>query len=586
MKRTTLVGSAVLVALALLGFALGRGLVSRGSGDRGSRPAPPQGREDRPTPPSLVGTRPDLAPAPSGENSQIAPAEGHENDVVVEVVDATGRPVPRATLLVTTEGEDGQTTWPAIEVEAGAHRFPRAWLARFTKVSIETGDARSTEGEPLNLRSANLDDVDLEAGPITIRLAPGRRIEGALLDDGGAPLSGIRVEAAGRHATTDAAGRFVLAGLPLEEVIVRIDAEPPWRPVAPLAVPREETSVEIRLARGDRLDVRVLDPEGRPVPDLPLELGNGTWRAEGKTDAHGVLVAEGVPPDRPLRIWAMTSYVELPYPIRVVHDVDPRVGEMTLRLEAPSRVEGDLVDEEGGPVLDAYVSARTVEGESLGPGGHWDPDGRTNHFVLACVPAGPLVLRAGRRTARNADPDPIEIRAPVEGVRIVLARATTLRGRVLDDDREGLVLSFTSGDLRYDADLGPDGSFVVKGVPDRAGTIYACQSATGRCALREDVRPSDGPVEIRLQPGHTYTGRVEGREKRGETEWSVSCTRGRLLVGAGGYVGEDGRFTIRGVPPGRWVLTLWAGETRLATVPAAAQDAGDVVLTLPEVTGR
>lgn len=119
----------------------------------------------------------------------------------------------------------------------------------------------------------------VEGGPQAAPVATTLRITGSVLDPDGAPVAGARVwtvaapPAAGEAVaaepagvTTDTEGRF---DLPAEGAEARpvVASAPGFARSEPWGVAAPASDVVLRLERGVRLDVRVEDAEGNPVPD-------------------------------------------------------------------------------------------------------------------------------------------------------------------------------------------------------------------------------------------------------------------------------------------------------------------------------
>ena len=205
------------------------------------------------------------------------------------------------------------------------------------------------------------------------------------------PLAGVKVEVAGVGKTfrveTDAAGKFVAAGLPAGEYAVR-----PELPETLMTYgPDEKVRVEERGCAvtyfnahvNGRLSGRVFDAEGRPAPKVSIRLsaaakGEMYFRGHtnyATTDAEGRYEFKGIPEGRyilKLRFDGAETDSERPFPV-VYHPNagDPsraavvRVGEgervedYDLHLPpAPAErtVEGTAVYADGSPAANLHVS--------------------------------------------------------------------------------------------------------------------------------------------------------------------------------------------------------------------------------------
>ncbi|MFO0931933.1 MAG: carboxypeptidase regulatory-like domain-containing protein [Planctomycetota bacterium] len=150
-----------------------------------------------------------------------------------------------------------------------------------------------------------------------LALAPAGRVAVRVRDADGHPAAAARVVAlvrvgdtqVRRQAATDADGVARLEGLPVGRVDVHAHTTGhAWSAVDATTRADEETSVEVRLARGARLHLVVEDPDGVPLPGVavrsverpdaagspppPADPDRGPW----VTDANGSLVVDDLPP--------------------------------------------------------------------------------------------------------------------------------------------------------------------------------------------------------------------------------------------------------------------------------------------------
>ncbi|MBX3270948.1 MAG: carboxypeptidase regulatory-like domain-containing protein [Sandaracinaceae bacterium] len=152
----------------------------------------------------------------------------------------------------------------------GAFEIPRARAARWTLTFAADGYVSATRAVEVVDRGRGPDDVALDP----VRLVPGGRVEGTVVDALGHTVGRAVVEAAGRRAATDPRGAFVLAGLPAgaTELVASHPAAGRSEPerVRVLAG-RETPGIVLRLP--ERLDAsRAGELEGRRR-GVALELG-------------------------------------------------------------------------------------------------------------------------------------------------------------------------------------------------------------------------------------------------------------------------------------------------------------------------
>ncbi|QSQ22418.1 carboxypeptidase regulatory-like domain-containing protein [Pyxidicoccus parkwayensis] len=231
-------------------------------------------------------------------------------------------------------------------------------------------------------------------------------LTGRVTDTRGHPVQGVIVSAAplsrtGPADTTDeqswarseADGRFTLKGL--REGPVRLLAMGDTRRfegLPPLDVPLGQDDVSFSLVRRSTLQARVVDPEGRPVPELSVLVNDEyVYPPEGRFE--DVVVPEGR---------SKVSVVADGFTIehRMVDVPAHKHFRLTepIVLKAARTVRGRVVKEDGcTPIPGAIVALEREEMPANELGDlmttRTDSQGR---FSLAHLEHGPLVLRVGR----------------------------------------------------------------------------------------------------------------------------------------------------------------------------------------------
>ena len=170
------------------------------------------------------------------------------------------------------------------------------------------------------------------------------------------PPEGWRAEQAppSRSVVTDAAGRFLLAGVPQGpsyRLLIRTPDHPIWLG-APFDLRAAATTDEgtIRLDRGVTLRIRVSDPAGRPLPGVRLRaapvhqrLAWGPDRMEGvareaRSDEDGIARWEGLAPEEQLVVAAKEGW--LPASVRVPRALGAREQNAKLWMSRAAVLEG------------------------------------------------------------------------------------------------------------------------------------------------------------------------------------------------------------------------------------------------------
>ncbi|MEZ5988630.1 MAG: carboxypeptidase-like regulatory domain-containing protein [Planctomycetota bacterium] len=248
-----------------------------------------------------------------------------------------------------------------------------------------------------------------------IRFGPPAALAGRLSDDLGAVLAGVALEVRHRmregpalaRVETDEGGRFTLPDLSASFEALRFRGRVDGYP--DLDVETEvsaEEPIELVVEASMPLQVRVLDPAGRPSPGHRVEL-MGVADSERRCDQDGLVEFRGLS-----RRWTYKVLIDargMTY--RQPEDLSPSSAVHEIRLEEPLSLLGRVLDAKGKPVYGlelrhAYgnqgiVSTRTGSGGRFHIGGLpagrvelvYDlPDGRVGRLA-AVSGSGEVLLR-------------------------------------------------------------------------------------------------------------------------------------------------------------------------------------------------
>jgi len=231
------------------------------------------------------------------------------------------------------------------------------------------------------------------------------------------------------------------------------------------------------LADDGSLRVRVCDPEGEPIEGAHVWIAEQEQRASGtlataasETGSDGLAVLRRTRMFLGLRPWhgRYRLVVSAPgYAVAVREPVFVRAGQQSLivHLEQGGSVSGVVLTASGDPVADAVVRLRSPGPWAEGSGRCF-PETRTavdGAFRLRHVePAVHGLLAIGRSGVGWRT-----VRAPCEGVQIVLQSGITIKGRVDLGPQGSLEGGLSGRNVPYSCrfPIREDGRFVIENVP-------------------------------------------------------------------------------------------------------------------------
>ena len=483
---------------------------------------------------------------------------GSARALALRILGPAGQPVPQVT-VESSRQMAGMTRRATHEIDGGVAAI--RGLEDDEVLTLTIRNARDASGRLLGLLPKTV-TVARNETRVAIQLAQGRIVRGVVEDEGGAPVqaASVRVIPFQPHASTtsDAAGRFRLPPLPQGEVQLRVGAPEEFLPTPVVRVPTDQEEIRVRVVRGKGHELRVLGAANEAVAHARVtasgKIDGLTWSRHGLTDADGHMVLKGLPARGRAKIHVKAAQATPAYP-DVIRDVEFGPGPIVIQLGGGLWIEGTVFDEQGGTIAGVRVYVHGATKENRGVSARVTSDAEGN-FRVGPVSAGRYSVSGSSR--EYAWGPPLEALAGARGVRLVLPRVATIEGRLHDErGMQGWSISFMVGGHTWQGHLQPKGDFAITGVAEARGTLFATR-ADGRYALLEDVRPSGGPFDLRPKQGATITGRIKGHARTAKGPF-LSASRGGVLLGAA--IEPDGTFTIRGVPPGDWTLTLrWAGE--------------------------
>ncbi|HEX7181544.1 MAG TPA: carboxypeptidase regulatory-like domain-containing protein [Thermoanaerobaculia bacterium] len=496
----------------------------------------------------------------------------------VAVADREGRPLKGALVRAT----------PSQDVDRHAVWFP---AARFAKAGPDgTAMLQRAEGEVLEVRA--LSQLHAESAPVRghgrmllIRLDAARkdlaqatrtiRLRGRVVDAAtnrpiGSALAWIEGEGNAVFTTPDGTFEMTASGPGRLRLAAPgyISASLDARSLPP----------EVRLQPAASVEGRVVDPSGRPVADArilvdPL-LPSGPSVASAP---DGRFRLDGLPPAAALALSARLEHPGRPpgpastaSPLSPLAPGEPRKG-VRLVLVRGAMVFGAVVTVEGRTESEAAGARVRLQPLRAGSPAVEVTTGRDGRFLLADLPAGRYRLDV-RKAGLPAPVLPeVVLPEPVRDLdlgRIVLPRGVTLAGVVTDPEGRPIpgaeVRATAIGresapeEPPIRATTGDDGGFRLGGLREGEPVDLRAEHPDYAPAEIAGVEAApDPPVVMVLTPGSWLSGQVVDEEGEGIAgavlaAW-VSPAPGSGARGIDGLqvaAAADGRFEIRGLPPG------------------------------------
>ncbi|MBP8300165.1 MAG: sigma-70 family RNA polymerase sigma factor [Planctomycetes bacterium] len=515
-------------------------------------------------------------------------------DVLVRAIWKTSRqPAPRVPLALVVQSNDHlaqQWTDPSGQARFAIQVPGWHWQAgvRDYPVSVTTP---LMPGRFFNLEVTN------EPGTLEVELDDGQRVAGKVVDAAGEAVAGADVRLALPYyadavvARSDAAGEFVLAGLPAGFAL-RASAGTMESAVATIT-DLENVGADARAGRlvlklvfgGDLLRVRVVSND-EPVAEATVRLDTG-WRSKpprafvGTTDAEGVTTFAGVPADS--------------YTVEVVHRAHPPAQrQLTTEGLGATRIETIVLGESAtlvgvvrrGELPAVGVGIMLDQASSLFYRGGLGTDGE-GRFRAERVAVGKheVFFTAGSTSVRRL----VTLHEGEQTVEFELPGGTKIAGRLLLPDggpaAQWNVAARRSDEMAGDSRMvtSADGRFSWEDLP-RASYSLVAMGPEGGGHTFYDVPTSGDARDYRLPPSALWQpasirGRVEN-PPAGATLW-MADSNGDHATGQGLAAGDG--IELGSLAPGRhrlWLehdnVVLWLTEVELSS--GEVRDLGTVQL--------
>jgi len=468
----------------------------------------------------------------------------------------------------------------------------------------------------------------------TIVMHPETTIEGVVVDAEGQPYPNavvLNIDAPGRLVQTDAAGRFVLAGLAatsddLEIQVHGVDVMPVTEYVRPGV-----HDMHIVLHRSASLNGAVIGIDGSPAAHATVEaqLPDGTYIDGMQCDADGRFSFAVLPP----------TEVHIDCRVSTDHDEDaphPRaIGGRHLEIVHPTaseRIRGLRIQLDEVPVSYVYVRFVKSDGSAMTDHliafsrepevPHGQSDGRSEHGYWRRLPVAPgtAVLATFEcsggldmprsfdhlvttRATPTGEPDVIQIPRTAGEARLHLVTSRSDGRRLPPEADANWVVKQPFGrtsllvPLARTIESGPEATVSVVAESFVEITAWATGCGTLKFGIN-DPPAGDSRVECVLPPESIVTGNLvtkSGRPvRRAHVEVIVTTADGRISESVASYdqMLDDGAFFANQLANGRGRLTVYDDLRQIIAeqtfdVPVGRQlDLGAVVVgALPVASG-
>lgn len=520
--------------------------------------------------------------------------------------DASGKGVVGA--RVTAQGDAGR--------RGGVANSGASWVTsadgRVTIGPLEPGDLRIDVVADDYVRGAGDRNSTLAEGAsaIVVRMTKGLPIAGKVLLPDASPAVGasVQVEWDGREgrgwvspSATGADGTFRLRGVAPGTVKLRAELTRDGKAYAGRAtvtVGAEDVSISLvegaasepGSGGGSSLVVRVLDPDGKPVPRA-----SARWTSDGSSNGTNVVdgrVTFGVERRKggKVEVWGAKSSTGTPLHLApAARDVGPDEKEIELRLAPGVSITGTVRGPDGAGLRGVVVSAGPVsrDAERGYYGGDWESRGsvRTDTagaFRLDGLAAEDYALSV-QAPAEFERWDGPPVRGGTTGVEVVLKTGLSAVVTVVDDAGKPVAGASVNVSETPAAEAGaPRRTSRNSAASTDAAGVARVGGLSSRGVFSLQVSASDAlpwtqtpwaPADtiVHLERAYTLSGVTQDRAGRPVARANVQWSKDRSSWN-GTQSGTDGRFRVQGVPSGEVYVRAQIGWTA-PRAPGEADDA-------------
>lgn len=430
---------------------------------------------------------------------------------------------------------------------------------------------------------------------LEIELQPGGALAGIATGPDGKPLRGLTVLAGKQaRATTDADGRYALAGLAEGETTVAVEGEEyvpkEGQELEVVVRPGATSEVNIALQKGLAIRGTVLEADGSPADGMMLfvigpkgaERGGSRSRRIGLETDGGFRAAGLAPGSYDVTVLSAKSREqEVSVP-----DVAAGTEDLFISLGAWRELSGKVVKADGAPVENARLLAQKSGGGEVffadRPGDEdgpvTDAEGRFKIRVREGAVYAITAVRKPLLPARVTVDLSSGKAAPGAPLAITLEEGCAVRGVVVKKadgspvPGVGVSAASRAGRLRMSGrgaagddkvTTGADGGFALEGVPPGIADLVVLSADEDAVTLgsRQVLvrRGAAAEARIELEEPGAVTGRVLDAEGKPLRECHVMLfSPGAPAQPGSAQTDADGAFAIRNVLPGEYAAMAFA----------------------------
>lgn len=466
------------------------------------------------------------------------------------------------------------------------------------------------DGHATRLNYSPLVVTDADVTGVVWEVDAGSTVRGRVTSIRGEPIAGAGIE--GRtwgprnayhrvDARSGPDGRYELRGLRAGKYFLHARGASGSDSVTRAEVEALESGVlEKDFVLEDRgaITGTVVDTEGSPVAGIRVEasLPDDSWPMSHSpdSDALGAFTITGLRPGE-YRLGARRNFAHVATEkTQVMVRTGPTVVKLVAKIPAGA-IKGTVVDDDGKPLADTYVTAAPEGLDGHGPELTRNEyvavqpvmTGSDGAYALKGLTPGAYMLRAYRRGGGEAILRNVAVGSTIT---LTIKRTASIEGVAKAGGIAPLQITLLAEDRatgfsRAETMTRTDGKFALRDLP--AGHyLVSIESETGRASTELDLAPGEARVGVMLELERMVS--ITGRIVDLVTREPVDALHVRALRASDGprahieyrdpsrTTDASGRFTVTRVSPGRVTIDAGTGNGEYLSVTRTIEGAGTV----------